>query len=87
MKKLVSNILRLSSLESGKIGVERKVFDLTLTANSVITMLKPLADEKGLKLTLSAPQNMKLESDEEKVREALLEPARERDKVTPKRAG
>jgi PAS domain S-box-containing protein len=71
MKKLVSNILRLSSLESGKIQVENAGFDLAQTVREVIAQLKPLADEKGLRLTLSAPEKLELESDEGKLKESL----------------
>jgi PAS domain S-box-containing protein len=71
MKKLVSNILRLSSLESGKIQAENAGFDLAQTGRDVIAQLKPLADEKGLRLTLSAPEQLELESDEGKLKESL----------------
>lgn len=49
--ELIENILDISKIESGKILVENKEFDLHNLVNSVLLMLVPLGERKGLQVS------------------------------------
>jgi len=52
MRTLLNDLLDLSKLEAGKMSVEHLPFDLRRTVLEAITMWKPQAVEKGLRLRL-----------------------------------
>ncbi len=48
---LIENILDISKIEAGKVLTESKEFDLHSLVNTVLLMLTPLSEKKGLRLT------------------------------------
>ncbi len=50
--EIVNDVLDFSKIESGKLELESVAFDLSRHVGRVITMLKPMASQKGLTLTL-----------------------------------
>jgi signal transduction histidine kinase/sensor domain CHASE-containing protein len=69
---LVNDILDLSKVEQGKIQVHIEEFDLVSLADSVTASLRPLAEEKHLKMTLIAPEHaVPIVSDPQCVRQIL----------------
>ncbi|MBI5443242.1 MAG: response regulator [Deltaproteobacteria bacterium] len=71
---LINDILDLSKIESGRMEVYSAELDPFAIAEAVIETVSPLAREKGLALKLvpSSSKVRSLESDEEKVRQILL---------------
>ena len=49
--ELIENILDISKIEAGKILVENKEFDLHKLVNSVLLMLAPIGERKGLQVS------------------------------------
>jgi two-component system, sensor histidine kinase len=49
---IINDILDLSKLQSGKVQVTPAAFDLTAVVSGVVTLLWPLAHEKGIKLEI-----------------------------------
>lgn len=71
---LIEDILDISKIEAGKIEIENKVFDLYTTVRSVVKMLTPGAEKKGLNCRLhikpETPYN--LMGDELHLRQILI---------------
>ena len=55
---LINDILDLSRIESGRIELEQHEFSLRTAIREVVTSLMPLAQEKGLNLTVTIPDNI-----------------------------
>jgi two-component system, sensor histidine kinase len=51
---IINDILDLSKLQSGKVRVEVSAFDLADVVSSVVTLLWPLAKDKGIQLRVTA---------------------------------
>jgi signal transduction histidine kinase/CheY-like chemotaxis protein len=61
---LINDILDLSRIESGKVEIVKNSFNINGLLNDVVTMIKPQAEQKNIKLTFSEePENPLLESD------------------------
>ncbi len=71
MRDLVSKILKLSSLESGRIKVNREKFDLVEAVKEVTVDMRLLADEKKLKLKVKTPTHLTAYSDPKKIEDAV----------------
>lgn len=56
--QIVNDILDFSKLNSGNIKIEEKEFNLENEITNVYNLLKPLSDEKGLKLKLIIDKNV-----------------------------
>ena len=70
---LINNILDLSKIEAGRMDVHRKAFDLELLIDTCLHTMEPLIKTKGLRLVAHiAPDLPPLYSDEEKIRQILL---------------
>jgi len=54
----VSDLLDVSKLETSKISLEKKKWSLLVVVRSVVKEFKPLAEEKGLKITTSLHQDV-----------------------------
>jgi PAS domain S-box-containing protein len=55
---VINNILDISKIEAGELGIEHANFSLTESLNKTITMLKPRAIEKGIELKLNIESNV-----------------------------
>lgn len=51
---IINDILDLSKLQSGMVQVERAAFDLTALVQGVVNLLRPLAADKGIALSVVA---------------------------------
>ncbi len=71
---LIEDILDISKIESGKLEIINKDFDLYNTVRSVVRMLAPLAEKKGLKcrLHITADTPYDLIGDEQHLRQILI---------------
>jgi len=49
--ELIENILDISKIEAGKVLTESKIFDLHSLVNTVLLMLAPLGEKKGLRVS------------------------------------
>jgi len=74
LKRLIDNILDLSRIEANQMTLMREQVNLRAVLESVLELLKPQYDEKGLSLTLDidagAPEQ--LQTDREKLRQILI---------------
>jgi signal transduction histidine kinase/CheY-like chemotaxis protein len=74
LKALIDNILDLSRIEANQMTLMREQVNLRAVLESVLELLKPQYDEKGLGLTLDidagAPEQ--LQTDREKLRQILI---------------
>lgn len=70
---LIKNILDLSKIESGTLIIEKKNTDITSLTSSIVDMLKPMADEKNIKIeTWFQIDDPIISCDPEKISQALL---------------
>lgn len=58
LAQLINDILDLSKIESGKLELEKIEFNLSKVINANINAQKPLAEQKGLKLSLDIDQSI-----------------------------
>jgi two-component system sensor histidine kinase RpfC len=72
--ELIENILDISKIEAGKISIESKDFDLHAVVNTVIYMLAPMGDSKGLTVSCNfAPETpFALKGDQQHIRQVLI---------------
>ena len=70
---LINDVLDLSKIEAGQLEVTCEAFDLPASLQRVIDSVKPLADKKGLALSLVvSPELRVLHSDRRRVEQILL---------------
>jgi two-component system sensor histidine kinase RpfC len=72
--ELIENVLDIAKIESGKINIESKDFDLHAVINSVIYMLSPMGDTKGITLSCNIdPETpFALKGDNQHIRQVLI---------------
>ncbi|MEW6163147.1 MAG: response regulator [Nitrospirota bacterium] len=71
--QLINDILDISKIESGKIELETKEFDLRWLIESVIPTFEPLIKQKGLALTINIDEGLRLiYGDEDRIRQILI---------------
>ena len=68
---LINDILDYSKAEAGKLKVKKERFNLKEIIEEIETMMKPLAQEKGLNLILEKP-NIYLNTDKKALKQILL---------------
>lgn len=71
---VLNDVLDFSSIETGKIEIERRIFDLHSLVSEVIALVRPAAEEKGLFLRaqISPDVERRLKGDAGKLRQVLL---------------
>ena len=71
---VIIDILEYSKIETGKLGLDMREFELKTSLDEIIAMLSPLAGQKGLDLTLEYNSDLStpLFGDEMKVRQILI---------------
>ncbi len=72
--RLINDVLDLSKIEAGRMTVERAPMSLPSLVTLVVDTLRPLAEEKGLSLTVSCAPDLPefIKSDEHKLRQILI---------------
>jgi len=72
--ELIENILDISKIEAGKISIESKDFDLHSVVNTVIYMLAPMGNSKGLTVSCNFdPETpFALKGDQQHIRQILI---------------
>lgn len=72
--ELIENVLDIAKIEAGKITIEVKQFDLYALVNSVIYMLSPLGDAKGIVVycTIDPDTPFSLNGDQQHIRQVLI---------------
>jgi signal transduction histidine kinase/CheY-like chemotaxis protein len=69
---LINDILDLSKIEAGKMEIVANPFNIRLTIETVMEMMAPLAEEKGIALSATIPDPFpRIESDESRVHQIL----------------
>jgi PAS domain S-box-containing protein len=63
LSSLVSDLLDVSRIASGRFTVEREPIDLAAVVREVVTRFEPQAHRAGSPLTLEAPENVETQSD------------------------
>ncbi len=71
---LIEDILDISKIEAGKTEIESKDFDLYALVKSTVSMMAPLAENKGLtcKIHIAPETPFKLIGDEQHIRQVLI---------------
>jgi len=71
--QLINDVLDVSKIESGKVGVEVKELDLRWLVDSVIPVFEPLINQKGLTLSVNIDEGLPLiYGDEERIKQILI---------------
>jgi len=72
--ELIENVLDIAKIEAGKINIESKDIDLHAVINSVIYMLTPMAEAKGISLSCNIdPETpFALKGDNQHIRQVLI---------------
>ncbi len=69
---LINDILDLSKIESGKMDISIKAFSIGSTIAMISESLEPVAEEKGIAIIRSTPEDLpRIESDESRVHQIL----------------
>jgi len=72
LKVLIDNILDLSRIEAGRCVVRVEEIAINKIIDSIISLIKPQFDEKGLPLTYNKAPDIHIRSDSDKIRQILL---------------
>ncbi|MBN2538489.1 MAG: transporter substrate-binding domain-containing protein [Deltaproteobacteria bacterium] len=84
---LINDVLDISKIEAGELRVSCEEFSMRDAVNQVAESLKPLAEQKGLSLSVEiAPEVDKIASDERRIRQILINLANNAIKFTEKGA-
>lgn len=72
--ELIENILDISKIEAGKVSIEDKDLDLHALVNSVIYILSPLGEKKGLSITCNFDPDtpFAVKGDQQRLRQILI---------------
>jgi len=71
LKTIITNILELSRIESGRFELINTVIDVKEKISNVVDNLKVLSNKKGIKLLADVKKNFKIETDELRFEEML----------------
>ena len=71
---LISDLLEIAKVDAGVLKPNFKDIDINKTAESVLIMLQPIADKKGLQMTLNTDNNTPaiIQADERLIRQVLI---------------
>ncbi len=69
---MINDLLDLSKIESGKMQLNREIFDVKNSLDEVISIVKPLADKKSINVTVSEKnKRIKINADRRKFHQVL----------------
>jgi signal transduction histidine kinase/HAMP domain-containing protein len=81
---LINDILDLSKIEAGKMELELSVFDLPMTIDNALMLIRERAARKGVELHRSVDERLgQVQADERKIRQVLLNLFSNAIKFTP----
>ncbi len=69
---LINDVLDISKIEAGQLEVHAEPFQLRDSLEHIAALVKPLAEKKGLELTIVAPDSGAMVSDKRRVDQILL---------------
>ncbi len=69
---LINDILDLSKIESGKMELFVSLFPAREPIDAVVASIRPMADKKGLSVTVDAAEMDSMQSDKDKLQQILL---------------
>jgi len=84
LRDMINNLLDLSKIEAGKVKLEWQETDVVKLAGDAVTVMKKLADEKGLELSVEASAPINVDVDRAKIEQVLLNLLSNAIKFTPK---
>ncbi|MEY4917798.1 MAG: hypothetical protein RL616_1711 [Verrucomicrobiota bacterium] len=70
MRQLITSLLQLARLDAGQENVRRTKFDLLPVASECLELVKPLAEERGVKIILTAA-NTPIAGDPEQIHQVI----------------
>lgn len=71
--ELIGDVLDISKIEAGQLDVRAESFDIKESVTRVADAIRPMADRKGLKLSVAMPQDLgQMVSDRRRVEQILL---------------
>jgi protein-histidine pros-kinase len=79
---LINDLLDLAKIESGKIELKREEIACSTLVNEVAETLRPLAEQKGLRFTVSAPEPCAIDADRRALRQILINLVNNAIKIT-----
>lgn len=79
---LINDVLDLSKVEAGRLGLERECFDLVSAVAALIGGMRPLADAKQITLTYE-PMDIEVDADRGRLRQILYNLVSNAVKFTP----
>jgi two-component system, OmpR family, heavy metal sensor histidine kinase CusS len=71
MNEIVQRLLTLARLDAGVDHLQRRPFDMVQLAEQCATLVRPLAEARGLTLAVHSGSTLSLETDPDKLREVL----------------
>lgn len=71
MSRLVADLLTLARSDSGAVELNVQEFDLVTVAEQLVRLRQVLAQEKGLRLELQAPESLPMTGDAERIKQLL----------------
>jgi PAS domain S-box-containing protein len=69
---LINDLLDLAKIESGKVQLKREQIVCSALVREVADTLRPLAEQKGLRFTVSAPETVAVEADRRALSQILI---------------
>jgi len=74
LMQIINDILQLSKIEAGKLNLVLADFNLSQLVKDIVTIIRPLCEEKDLVLNLDAniPNPLWVKGDEMKIKQALI---------------
>lgn len=80
---LTNDLLDVQRIQTGRLEIHPKEFDLVELVNQVVEELTPLLQEKNHILSLDIPENLMILGDEIRISQLLINLIRNSDKFTP----
>ena len=71
LNSLVSDLLTISRMQSGKMVLERKNFNITEAARSILNTYRIMEEEEGYDFSLNSSANFIVNGDEEKIKQVI----------------
>ncbi|MEW6408629.1 MAG: ATP-binding protein [Nitrospirota bacterium] len=72
LTRLVNDLLDLSRIEMGTIGMMLKPYDISTLINEIVITFQPLASEKKIELEVSTKRGLVTSIDEDRIRQVLI---------------
>ena len=83
LSTLTNDLLDLQRIQTGRLEIYPKEFDLVNLVNQVVEELSPLLQEKKQRLLLDTPESLNILGDENRISQLLINLLRNANKFTP----